>query len=74
MLLALGAAIIGATIAWLIFNGRVISTQGLTFPLAVSPHLAVICVIWALVIGLVGGLLPALRAARLPVASAMRET
>jgi putative ABC transport system permease protein len=74
MLLALGAAIIGATIAWLIFNGRVISTQGLTFPLAVSPHLAVICVIWALVIGLVGGVLPALRAARLPVASAMRET
>jgi putative ABC transport system permease protein len=74
MLLALGAAFIGATVAWLVFNGRVISTEGLTFPLAVSPHLAVVCVVWALAIGLIGGLLPALRAARLPVALAMRET
>jgi putative ABC transport system permease protein len=74
MLLALGAAIVGALIAWLIFNGKVISTVGLTFPLAVSPHLVLIAIIWALVIGLAGGLLPALRAARLPVASAMRET
>jgi putative ABC transport system permease protein len=74
MLLALGAAIVGALIAWLIFNGKVISTVGLTFPLAVSPHLVLIAIIWALVIGLAGGLLPAMRAARLPVASAMRET
>ena len=50
MLLALGAAIVGALIAWLIFNGKVISTVGLTFPLAVSPHLVLIA----------GGLLPAL--------------
>jgi len=74
MLLALGAGIIGALIAWLIFNGKVISTEGLTFPLAVSPHLVLISIIWALVIGLVGGLLPAIRAAALPVASAMRDT
>ena len=74
MLLALGAGLIGAFLAWLVFNGKVISTQGLTFPLAVSPHVALICVIWALVIGLIGGLLPAIRAARVPVAFAMRET
>jgi putative ABC transport system permease protein len=74
MLLALGAGLIGALLAWLVFNGKVISTQGLTFPLAVSPHVALICVIWALVIGLIGGLLPAIRAARVPVAFAMRET
>ncbi len=73
MLLALGAAIVGALIAWLVFNGKVISTEGLTFPLAVSPHVAAICVIWALAIGFIGGLLPALRAARVPVAFAMRE-
>jgi putative ABC transport system permease protein len=74
MLLALAAGLVGATIAWLVFNGKVISTEGLTFPLAVSPHLAIICVLWALAIGLIGGLLPAVRAARLPVALAMRET
>jgi putative ABC transport system permease protein len=74
MLLALGAAIVGAAIAWLIFNGKVINAEGLTFPLAVSPHLMLIAILWALAIGLAGGLLPAMRAARLPVADAMRET
>lgn len=74
MLLALGAAIIGALIAWLLFNGKVISAAGLTFPLAVSPHLVLISILWALAIGLLGGLLPAIRAARVPVAFAMRET
>ncbi len=74
MLLALGAAIVGAVIAWLIFNGKVINAEGLTFPLAVSPHLVLISIVWALVIGLAGGLLPAMRAARVPVALAMRET
>ncbi len=74
MLLALGAAIVGALLARLVFNGKVISTQGLTFPLAVSPHLVLISILWALAIGLVGGLLPAIRAARVPVALAMRET
>jgi putative ABC transport system permease protein len=74
LLLALGAALAGAAIAWLVFNGKVINAEGLTFPLAVSPHLVLISVLWALVIGLAGGLLPAIRAARLPVASAMRDT
>jgi len=74
MLLALAAATVGALIAWLVFNGRIINAEGLTFPLAVSPHLVLISIIWALVIGLVGGLLPAIRATRLPIALAMRET
>ena len=73
MLLALGAAIIGALIPWFIFNGRTISALGLTFPLVVSPHLVVIAIVWALVIGLLGGLLPAMRASRAPVASALQE-
>lgn len=74
MLLALGAAIVGALIAWIIFDGKVIKAEGLTFPLYVSPHLVLISIIWALVIGLVGGLLPALRAARHPLAFAMQDT
>ncbi|MGH8218391.1 MAG: ABC transporter permease [Steroidobacteraceae bacterium] len=74
MLLALGAGIVGAFIAWTVFNGRVINAENLTFPLVVSPHLIVISIVWALAIGLIGGLLPAMRAARLPVASALSET
>lgn len=74
MLLALGAAIVGALIAWAIFDGKVIRAEGLTFPLYVSPHLVLISILWALVIGLVGGLLPAIRAARLPLAFAMQDT
>lgn len=73
LLLALGAAILGALIAWAIFNGRVIKAENLTFPLVVSPHLILISIIWALAIGLIGGLLPAMRAARLPVATALSE-
>ncbi len=74
MLLALGAAIVGALIAWLVFDGKVIRAEGLTFPLYVSPHLVLISILWALVIGLAGGLLPAIRAARLPIAFAMQDT
>lgn len=74
MLLALGAAIVGALIAWLIFDGKVIKAEGLTFPLYVSSHLVLISILWALVIGLAGGLLPAIRAARLPIAFAMQDT
>jgi putative ABC transport system permease protein len=74
IVLALPAAVLGAAIAWLMFNGNVISTVGLTFPLAVTPHLALISLFWAVGIALLGGLLPALRAADLPVATALRAT
>ena len=42
------------------------------FRLAVSPALVVLGVLWACAIGLLGGLFPAIRAARLPVATALR--
>jgi len=70
---------IGALLAWLYFNGRVVgsSTGGvasghLIFELAVTPALVSIGIIWACSIGLLGGLFPAVRAARLPVATALR--
>jgi putative ABC transport system permease protein len=44
----------------------------LVFDLAVSPQLVVLGIVWACSIGLIGGLLPAIRAARLPVATALR--
>jgi putative ABC transport system permease protein len=68
---------IGALLAWLFFNGYEVSTTTgvgghLIFDLAVSPQLVVVGIVWACVIGLIGGLFPAIRAARLPVATALR--
>lgn len=45
----------------------------LAFNFAVTPQLLIKGIIWATLIGLIGGLLPALRAARLPIAAALRE-
>jgi putative ABC transport system permease protein len=74
LVLAVPAAFIGTAIAWLLFNGDTVSTQGLTFKLAVTPHLVMVSVAWALAIAFIGGSLPALRAARLPVATAIRAS
>lgn len=77
MLLALAGGVLGAAIAWLLFNGYTVSTLGsnfsqVVFQFRVSPELLWTGLKWALGIGLVGGLFPALRAARLPVTDALR--
>jgi len=77
MLLALVGGILGALIAWVMFNGNSVSTLGsnfsqVVFQFKVSPELLWTGLKWALGIGLVGGLFPALRAARLPVTEALR--
>jgi putative ABC transport system permease protein len=74
MALALPGAFLGALVAWLLFNGNVVDVQGLIFKLTVTPNLLVTSIFWALFIGLIGGSLPAFRAARLPVATALRAT
>lgn len=79
MLLALIGGVIGGGIAWLIFNGYTASTMAagsvgkLSFEFAVTLGLLGTGLKWALAIGFVGGLFPALRAARLPVTTALRE-
>jgi putative ABC transport system permease protein len=74
LLLAIPGALLGIAIAWLLFNGRAVSSLGLTFPLAVTPGLFEMAILWALGIGLIGGLAPSIRAANLPVATALRAT
>jgi putative ABC transport system permease protein len=74
MALALPGALLGAAIAWVLFNGNTVTPAGLIFKLTVTPHVVLVAVAWALVIGLIGASLPALRAARVPVAEAMRAT
>lgn len=79
MLLALLGGIIGAVIVWLVFNGYTASTLGgnfsqVVFQFRVTPALLWNGIKWALAIGFVGGLFPAVRAARLPVTTALRES
>jgi putative ABC transport system permease protein len=79
--LALGAlgGLIGGTGAYLGFNGFQTSTMNfqtfsqVAFSFLVTPQLLALGLAYALALGLFGGLLPALRAARLPIASALRE-
>jgi putative ABC transport system permease protein len=72
MVWALPGALIGAALAWLFFNGYAASTFGFQFHLAVTTPLALLGIGWALGIGLIGGLLPAARAARVPVTVQLR--
>jgi putative ABC transport system permease protein len=74
MLLAVPGALLGAALAWALFNGLSASPFGYSFRLNVTPALAVLGVIWALVMGFIGGILPAVRAARVPVTTALRAT
>jgi putative ABC transport system permease protein len=74
VLLALPGALLGAALAWFFFHGMAVSPFGYNFKLDVDPTLAVIGIVWALAMGLVGGVLPALRAARVPVTTALRAT
>lgn len=74
MLLAVPGALLGAVLAWALFNGLSASPFGYSFRLDVTPALALLGVIWALIMGLIGGILPALRAARVPVTTALRAT
>jgi putative ABC transport system permease protein len=72
LLLAIPPALIGAAAAWLLFNGNVVDAGGLTFQMTVTPHLLMVSICWALGIAMIGGFLPAMRAATMPVASALR--
>jgi putative ABC transport system permease protein len=74
ILLALPGAVLGVVLAWALFHRMAVSPFGFSFLLDVTPKLAVIGVVWALSMGFIGGLLPAVRAARLPVTAALRAT
>jgi putative ABC transport system permease protein len=77
LLLSLLGGVIGASLAWMFFNGHTVSTLGaafaqVVFQLTVTSTLITTGIVWACIIGLLGGFFPALRAARLPVAEALR--
>jgi putative ABC transport system permease protein len=79
MMLALVGGALGAAVAYFGFNGYQAATMNwqnmssIGFAFRVTPKLLVLGVGWALVLGLLGGLFPAIRAMRLPIVTALRE-
>jgi putative ABC transport system permease protein len=79
LFLSLLGGAIGAAVAYFGFNGYQASTLNwasfsqVAFAFTVTPRLLIQGVVYALLMGLIGGLFPAIRAARLPVATALRE-
>jgi putative ABC transport system permease protein len=79
LVLALVGGLLGGGLAYAGFNNFHAATMNwqsfsqVTFAFAVTPQLLVQGIVWATLIGLIGGLLPALRAARQPIAVALRE-
>jgi len=78
-LLALAGGVLGSLVAWVAFDGFETATMNfqsfsqIAFKFAVTPALMGQALFYALLMGLVGGMLPAIRAARLPVVTALRE-
>lgn len=78
--LALIGGGVGAGAAYLAFDGFKAATMNwqtfsqIAFAFAVTPALLISAIMWAATLGLLGGLFPAIRAARLPIAAALRET
>jgi putative ABC transport system permease protein len=78
LLLALAGGLLGALLAYMLFNNLSVSTLGqnftqVVFNFKVTPQLVARGLVIAAVIGMIGGFLPALRAARAPVTTSLRE-
>lgn len=80
LVLALAGGVIGALAAYGLFDGYRASTinwqsfSQVAFAFAVTPQLLISAIVFAAGIGVVGGLFPAVRAARQPIAQGLRET
>jgi len=79
LLLALIGGLLGAVIAYVLFDHLSVSTLGqnftqVVFSFKVTPELVFRGQVMSVIIGLAGGLLPAIHAARLPVTVALRAS
>ncbi|WP_129776389.1 ABC transporter permease [Peristeroidobacter soli] len=79
LLIGLVGGVVGMVVSYVAFNGVRASTMNfatfsqLTFAFTVTPALLVQGLIYALILGFIGGLLPSLRAAKLPITTGLRE-
>ena len=69
--LALSGALIGSAVAWLLFDGKLTTQARNVYVLSVSGHLIALGVAWALLLAVLGGAPPAIRAARCSVSEAL---
>jgi putative ABC transport system permease protein len=79
LVLSLVGGLLGGAIAYMLFNGLTVATLGqnftqVVFDFKVTPRLVLSGLEISLLIGMLGGLLPALRAARLPITTALRAS
>lgn len=72
--LSVAGALIGAGLAWMLYDGKMGSFNVNVFKLTVSPALIGMGILWAVTVAVLGGLLPSIRAARRPVVEALRAT
>jgi putative ABC transport system permease protein len=70
--LSLAGALIGALIAWALYDGVQSGFGSDVFTLTVSPALFGIAIAWATAVAVLGGILPSIRAARWTVSEALR--
>jgi putative ABC transport system permease protein len=76
--LALVGGVVGGTLAYVYCDGASLSTLNfntfsqVAFDFRVTPRLLLQGLVWAVLIGAAGGLLPAIRAARVAVTVALR--
>jgi len=79
LVLSLVGGIAGAAVAYFALDGFQATTMNwqsfsqIAFAFTVTPTLLASAIAWAAAIGVLGGLFPAIRAARLPIATALRE-
>lgn len=77
--LAVVGGLLGGLVAWIAFDGYQTSTMNfqsfsqVAFSFAVTPALLVQALVYSIIMGLLGGVFPAVRAARLPIVTALRE-
>jgi putative ABC transport system permease protein len=80
LVLAIVGGLLGAGLAYFAFDGYRTATMNwqsfsqVTFAFAVTPELLGQGILYAVIIGLIGGLFPAVRAARMPISAALRES
>jgi putative ABC transport system permease protein len=79
VMLGLLGGIVGGVLVYFALNGYQASTLNwasfsqITFAFTVTPRLLVTGLVYSLILGLIGGLLPGMRAARMPVTAGLRE-
>jgi putative ABC transport system permease protein len=74
LVIAVAGAVVGTAISSLILDGLPFSSRMVTTPLQIDGELIAIGALWACAIGLLGALVPAIHAARLPIVTALRES